>query len=57
MCKALEDFGKERAEKGADEALIKAVKNLMKNGEKSFNESCILLGINATDMARYRKMI
>lgn len=53
MCKAIEELKRD----SADEALIRAVKNLMKNGEKSFSESCVLLGINKTDMTRYRKMI
>jgi len=57
MCKAITDLEKKNQELGADNALIKAIKSLMKKQEKSFEEACNLLGISTMDMNRYKKMI
>ena len=53
MCKAIEELKRD----SADEALIKAVRNIMENEKRSFENVCMAMGINKTDMARYRKMI
>ena len=53
MCKAIEELKRD----SADEALTKAIINLMKNTKESFEEVCTAIGINKTDMERYRKMI
>lgn len=42
---------------GADEALVAAIQNLMKNTKQPFEKVCISMGISKTDMARYKKMI
>ena len=53
MCKAIEELKRD----SADEALIKAIINMMNNTKESFEEICTAMGINKTDMERYRKMI
>ena len=53
VCKAIRDLER----KSAERATINHIRNLMNNSKKSFSESCVLLGINKTDMERYRKMI
>ena len=53
MCKAIEELKRD----SADEALIKAVRNIMEKEKRSFENVCMAMGINKTDMARYRKMI
>ena len=57
MCKAIADLEKKNQELGADNALINAIKNLMKNQKKSFEEVCVSMGISNVDMNRYKKMI
>ena len=57
MCKAVMDLKREGEKQGVDKALIAAIKNLMKNTTKSFEEVCEMLGINKTDMKRYKGMI
>ena len=57
MCKAITDLEKKNQALGADNALICAIKNLMINQKKSFEEVCILMGIPNADMSRYKKMI
>ncbi len=53
MCKAVMEL----EQKGADKALMDAIRNLMSNGQKSFEQACKLLGISSEDEARYRKMM
>lgn len=53
MCKAIMELEK----RSADNALINAIKNLMKNQNQSFEEVCISMGIPNTDMIRYKEMI
>lgn len=57
MCKAIEDLEKRNQELGADKALVNAIKNLMTNTKKSFEEACALLCIPQSDMMRYKNMI
>lgn len=57
MGKAILDLEKKNQLIGADKALVEAIKNLMNNTEKSFEEICVSMGISKTDMNRYKKMI
>lgn len=57
MCKAIMELEKINQALGADNALINAIKNLMKNQNQSFEEVCISMGIPNTDMIRYKEMI
>ena len=57
MCKAIEDLEKMHQALGADNAIINAIKNLMKNQRKSFEEVCMAMEISNVDMKRYKEMI
>ena len=57
MCKAIEELKRDSKIEGADEALVKAVRNIMENEKRSFENVCMAIGINKTDMARYKNMI
>lgn len=57
MCKAVMELKRESEQIGADEALVAAIQNLMKNTKQPFEKVCISMGISKTDMARYKKMI
>lgn len=53
MCKAVLDIQK----MGEDKARLEAIKNIMKNGNQTFEQACILLGITKDDKCKYQKMI
>lgn len=56
MCKAILDLEKKNQKIGEYNAIIKAIRNLMKNTNKSYEESCYLLGISRTEMDRYKNL-
>lgn len=53
MCKAVLEIQK----MGEDKARLEAIKNIMKNGNQTFEQACILLGITKDDKCKYQKMI
>lgn len=57
MCKAIEDLEKMHQALGADNAIIEAIKNLMKTTQKSFEDACSMLLISEADANRYKEMI
>ena len=57
MCKAILDLEQKNKEIGIDMARVEDIKNLMKNTGKTFDESCLLLGISEEDMLRYKDVV
>ncbi len=57
MCKAVMELKRESEQIGADEALVAAIKNAMKNTNQKYEDICEILGVSKADMARYKKMI
>ena len=60
MCKAvmeIKDEGRAEGRAERDNDFVKAIKNLMDNTKKSFDEACFLMGISEEDKKRYRSLM
>lgn len=60
MCKAvmeIKDEGRAEGRAERDTDFVKAIKNLMVNTKKSFDEVCFLMGISEEDKLRYKSLM